>query len=101
MSESPEEYLKRIRAQSSYAALRVVLEVSCVLLMGVGLFLSIWSGAMLLGGSEGMAGPYQQLAGGLALLLLGIAGRQGSLLVVDAVDILIEQGRKKPRTGVE
>ncbi len=106
--EEPRTFLARIRGQSCYKALRVLIDLSTVLLAVAGL-VNVTLGMIVFINFAGEQGSVRFLGyytvttasapevfvAGLVLLAIAIPYRQGSLLLLDIADMLIERGRKE------
>lgn len=94
--QSPSAFLQAVRRRSCYGALRGMIELLatfsiCAIVILVFTYVIV--------GLKHQSGPpiVIGLAGGVLGCILVIASRQASLLLVDIVDTLIEQNRKKKR----
>jgi len=99
---SPAESLRKVRQETCYQALRSLVNILQFLcFVGAGFIVSL----AILGGSTGAAagimGAAMGVAWALILVILGIAGKQAALLLVDIADCQIRLAGTgySPRAG--
>ena len=93
--EDSKEYLQRVRKTSCYPALRAVIEASFLLLLIILVLAAV--SFVFVGKTSGPTGFYAlaYVAVWLLSLILVIAFRQASHLLIDIADTLLDANRKK------